>query len=416
MAGIALIVFGGTGDLTQRKLYPSLYHLAQRGRLPKGFSLYGVSRKTLTDKEFRRNIERDIRAFAHGKIDEKAVARVTGAAHYLSADLNHREGYERLEARLKPGTLRLFYLALPPRLFTPIVEHLDRCGMARALGAARSRVIVEKPFGYDYASGKKLERVLSAAFDEPQIFRIDHYLGKQAVQDLLAYRRGHPAFERSLDAGHVAAIRIDALEPGGLEMRGPYYDGAGSIRDMTQNHLLQLLAFMTMKLPRTSSAATIQSARAKVLKAVRPFRNRVDLLIGQYRGYHSEPGVDKDSRTDTYSSLVFEVNDARWKGVPILVRTGKRLTRKLTAVTIEYKPKQGKRHVFQLDPHPHVANEMGDYERLLLAAFDGERELFVSAAEVLNSWKAVDPFLKAAKRTKPILYRKGSLGPKGKTA
>ncbi|OGL66446.1 hypothetical protein A2856_02015 [Candidatus Uhrbacteria bacterium RIFCSPHIGHO2_01_FULL_63_20] len=413
MTGVSLVVFGATGDLTQRKLYPSLYQLAKRGLLPKRFSLYGVSRKKLTDKDFQKNIERDIRSFANGPIDVRALKKVTTKARYLAGDLNHHEAYDQLKARLKDD-LRLFYLALPPRLFDPIVKHLDRSGMASNMGAGRSRVIVEKPFGYDYSSGKRLERVLRSSFDEPQIFRIDHYLGKQAVQDLLAYRRGHPAFEQTLDARSVRAIRVDALEPGGLEARGPYYDGAGSIRDMTQNHLLQLVAFMTMKLPKSGSAKDIQSARANVLKSVRPFRNKVDLVIGQYRGYHAEPGVEKDSKTDTYSSLVFEVDDPRWRGVPISVRTGKRLTRKLTCVTVQYK--DGARRVFQIDPHPGQGRGMGDYERLLLAAFDGDRSLFVSAAEVLNSWKAVDPFLKKAARMKPIPYRRGSSGPRKKAA
>lgn len=409
MAGVSLVVFGATGDLTQRKLYPSLYHLAKRGVLPKGFSLYGVSRKKLTDAEFRRNIERDIRSFAHGKIDTAALKRVTGSAHYLAGDLNHETAYDTLKGLLM-GDLRLFYLALPPRLFEQIVKHLDRCGMAHAMGARRSRVIVEKPFGYDYASGRKLERELSGSFDESQIYRIDHYLGKRPVQDLLAFRRAHKPFEDSLNARRVSAICVDALEPGGLEMRGPYYDGAGSIRDMTQNHLLQLVAFMTMRLPAGPSAKAIRAARARVLGKVRPFRNKVRLVTGQYRGYHKEPGVAKDSKTDTYSSVVFEVNNPRWKGVPIFVRTGKRLKRKWTAVTVAYKA--GGNTVLQLDPHPGAGKAMGDYERLLLAAFDGDQSLFVGAKEVLNSWKAVDPFLKAAVRRTPMPYKRGSLGPK----
>jgi glucose-6-phosphate 1-dehydrogenase len=230
------------------------------------------------------------------------------------------------------------------------------------------------------------------------------------VQDLLAFRRSHQPFEDSLDAKSVGAIRVDALEPGGLEARGPYYDGAGSIRDMTQNHLLQLVAFLTMDLPKTDSAEAVQAARAKVLGKVRPFNGYVNLTIGQYRGYHDEPGVEKGSKTDTYSSLIFEVDTPRWKGVPIFVRTGKRLSHKLTAVTVEYK-RDGST-LLQLDPHPTIGKGMGDYERLLLAAFDGDRSLFVSSAEVLNSWKAVDPFLKAAKRMKPVTYAQGSLGPK----
>ncbi len=442
-ADTALIVFGATGDLTQRKLYPSLYHLAKRGLLPKSFSLYGVSRKELNDADFRSNIERDIRMFAHGEIDQAAVDMVTSHAHYLSADLNHREGYERLNARLKPSTLRLFYLALPPRLFAPIVENIKTCGLGKALGASKSRVIVEKPFGYDFATAKKLEHIVSSAFDEKQIFRIDHYLGKESVQNLLTFRAKNSVFEDSLNRNAVASIHIDALESVGLEDRGAYYDGAGSIRDMVQNHLLQLVAFLTMDLPAKMTAEAEQSARAKLLATVRPHTSKGAIVLGQYAGYKSEPNVNPKSTTDTYSSLTFTINNPRWRGVPVFIRTGKHLKEKLTNVTVLFKPVRGEapnRLSFRLDPHPEISlvlnvvqpgftkktdpaimhysrsthytePPIGDYERLLLAIMDGDHSLFVSAAEVLSSWKAVDPFLKKAKTMKPKVYSKGSLAP-----
>lgn len=443
---IALAVFGATGDLTQRKLYPSLYKLAKRGMLPPEVALFGLSRKRLSDEEFRANIERDIRAHVKGDLDEAALARITQAAHYLPADLNGPEGYEELERRvremerrLRAKVTRLYYLALPPSVFAPIARNIRACKLGKG---ARSRVIVEKPFGYDLKTARALETLVSAAFHEEQIFRIDHYLGKEAVQNLLTFRAKNPLFESAWDARHVAAIHVDAIESVGLEARGQYYDGAGSLRDMTQNHLLQLVAFLMMDLPARADADALRAARAKLLASVRPLRGK-PFVVGQYRGYHDEPGVKKGSRTDTYSSASFEVANARWKGVPIRVRTGKRLKEKFTGITVTFKAAPGaspNRLFFELDPRPAITLALnvarpgfrvetdlsdmhycrgdrykeppiGDYERLLLAVMDGDRSLFVGAAEVLNSWKAIDPIVRAAARKKPVAYDQGSAGP-----
>lgn len=444
---VAFAVFGATGDLTQRKLYPSIYKLAKRGLLPKDFALFGISRKELSDEEFRSNVERDIRARVSGDVDESLLAQITAHAHYIAADLNEATGYMQLEdqvrameKRLKRPVTRLYYLALPPSVFAPIAKNMRACGLGRG---ARSRVIVEKPFGYDYKTAKLLETMVSAAFDEDQIFRIDHYLGKESVQNLLTFRAQNAVFEPSWNAKHVSSIHIDALETVGLEGRGQYYDGAGSLRDMTQNHLLQLVAFMMMDMPKTMSAADIRHARAQVLKRVRPFGGKLQLTVGQYQGYHDEPDVKKGSKTDTYSLSVFEVNSPRWKGVPVYVRTGKRMQEKFTGITVTF-ASEGKtepnRLFFELDPRPAITLAMniarpgfgtdtdvsdmhycrgekykeppiGDYERLILAVIDDDRSLFVSAEEVLYSWKAVDPFIAKAARTKPVVYPQETNGP-----
>jgi glucose-6-phosphate 1-dehydrogenase len=447
----ALIVFGATGDLTQRKIYPALYQLAARGLLPERFFLFGLAREDLTAEQYEATVREDVTRALGAAVSEAVLDRLLSGARYLSSDLSERAGYERLEAliqdeekRLGQAVQRLFYLALPPSLFAQVVRSVESCRMGKALCSVNrvlSRVIVEKPFGYDYASAAELETTLGEAFHERQIYRMDHYLGKEAVQNILAFRGANALFDHVWNREHVAAIHLSALEDIGLERRGPYYDRAGALRDMVQNHLLELLAFMTMRPVTDAGKPEVEmAARAELMEALRPLGGRVELVTGQYAGYAGEPGVAAGSRTETYAALALEVDNDDWRGVPIMVRTGKRLASKETTVTVTFKAAGGgapNRLTVEIAPNQaltlcvnlvkpgftretdvvgmhycrgeHYADPaVGDYERLLLAAVDGDRSMFVSSREVLAGWRAVDPFVRAAASANPTLYEEAA--------
>ncbi|MBI2551177.1 glucose-6-phosphate dehydrogenase [Candidatus Uhrbacteria bacterium] len=439
---IAFIVCGATGDLTQRKIYPSLYKLARQSLLPKEFFLYGIARRPLSDEAFAQNIERDVRAAVGEELDSVVLGFLTARARYISADLNDAHGYETLDREIRGHESaigqrieRLHYLALPPLIFAAVVGHLKPDD--------HSRIIIEKPFGFDVKTAEALEKLVRVSFQESQIYRIDHYLGKEAIQNILTFRRKNPIFESVWSAQGVAAVHIDAFETVGMEGRGAYYDEAGALRDMVQNHLLQLVAFLAMETPEDASSSAEQAARARLLGAIRPFQGSVSLVRGAYEGFASEPGVKPDSSTETYASMVLEIGTDRWKGVPIFIRTGKRAHKKHTCATVTFRAPEGvmpNRLTFEIDPRPSITLSMnvvqpgftrdttsaamhfcrnehfsapavGDYERLLLAAMKGDQSLFVSKQEIRASWLAIDPFLREASTTPPERYAQTSSGP-----
>lgn len=457
----AFIVFGATGDLTQRKLYPALYELARRDLLPPKFYLYGIAREERTDDMFRKQVRSAIKEYVKGDLEEKALGRLLKHVTYISADLKAREGYQKLEnsvkkreLSLKKGIQRLFYLALPPGIFPYVAKSVESCHIGKALctrDKILSRIIVEKPFGSDFASAKKLDVRMRKAFNEEQIYRIDHYLGKEAFQNVMTFRFGNQLFDHSWDNTNIESIQIHALETVGLEKRFSYYDSAGALRDMVQSHLLQFLSILTMDEPASLEAKSIHKEKQRVLEAVRPFGGKAKIVRGQYAGYTSSKNISKSSKTETFASLALEVNLPRWRGVPIILRTGKKLGQKETSATIVFKqPKLGflhdKRHPLvpnmlhlQISPAPSISMRInvhspgvnmgadeanmhycrgerfkeppiGDYERLLIEVMKGDQTLFTSSKEVLAQWKIVEPFLK--KSTKPVSYKKGSLGPK----
>lgn len=459
----AFVVFGATGDLTQNKLYPALYHLSKHKMLPSKFYLYGLAREEMTNAEFKKQIEDDMKFHLGDDLDLAAVKRLVKNARYLKTDLNKREGYDKLEELIKAdevkighSIMRIFYLALPPSLFGQVVSNVQTCRLGKVLctrESVLSRVIVEKPFGYNLASAKKLDKILSSAFREPQIYRIDHYLGKESFQNIFAFRFANPYFEGLWNNKHVSEIQINALETVGTEGRFAYYEGAGVLRDMVQSHLMQLLAAVTMDAPKSFTTAEIRKAKEKVIAVVRPFGGKVEMTRGQYRGYKKEKGVNPKSDTETSVSIKLEINNPRWKGIPIYIRTGKKLQRKETSVVVGFKrgssifeEATGSAPVkdqvsLMLSPSPSItmgmnvqapgfelkttrANlhycrgnqllkpEVGDYERLILDVIFGKQMLFTSSKEVLDSWKAMEPFLKASKKTKTKPYKPGSLGPK----
>lgn len=459
----ALIVFGATGDLTQNKLYPALYELARRDLLPEVFYLYGLARQSMSKSEFKADILTALHQYAGKGLDMKAMRRMLKNLQYIPADLNDRGAYDSLEnlikaeeKRLGHGILRVFYLALPPRLFENVISNVETCRLGKALCTiekVRSHVIVEKPFGYDLKTARALDRKVKQVFDERQVYRIDHYLGKEALQNIFTFRFSNRFFDDHLNAEHVESIQINALETLGLEGRYSYYDGAGAIRDMVQSHLLQLLAYVAMDEPTELTAEAVHRAKERLLRAVRLWPKGKAMVRGQYRGYRSEPNISRGSATETYVALKFEINNPRWRGVPIYMRTGKEMARKDTSVVITFKNKRppvflhkgatSAKNRLSLHIAPAAALSMhvnvnrpgiedaidvatmhycrgehstippvGDYERLLLDVFHADQTLVASAEEVLQSWRIVQPILDRARREKLFFYKRGVSGPK----
>lgn len=457
----AFVVFGATGDLTQNKLYPALYELALRNGLPKKFYIYGISREKISDEKFRREIKKSITGHAK-PLDEKALKRLLAKVKYIPADLQERAGYDELEASIQReeakighAILRVFYLALPPSVFPYVAKNVEACRMGKHLCTKErilSRIIVEKPFGKDLKSAKKLEKRIREVFKEEQIYRIDHYLGKEAFQNIMMFRFGNQFFEEHWNRRHISRIQINALETVGTEGRFAYYDRAGATQDMVQNHLMQFLAYLTMDEPKALTAKELRRVKAGVLRHVRAYGGRVHQVRGQYRGYRSEKGVKRGSATETFVATKLEINSPRWKGVPIYLRTGKVLDRKETSAMIEFKhraccflahekhPLQPNTVEFQLAPTSAVSMRVnvhkpgvdmgadeanmhycrderygntppvGDYARLLIEVIRGDQLLFTGAEEIFSGWRVADRM--AASRSKLHFYAKGSAGPK----
>lgn len=452
---VAFIVFGATGDLTQNKLYPALYELAKRKMLPKTFFLYGISREKMTAAKYKQGIKQDLKMYAGRNLDRDAVDLLLKKVHYLPANLHEPEGYHQLEkfisreeAKLKKAVQRIFYLALPTSLFEEVIAHVKTCKAGKdicTMQNVKSRIVLEKPFGHDFQSAKKLDKAVSALFDNEQIYRIDHYLGKRSFQTMFALRFANQFFEEHWDNKHIESIQINALETVGTEGRFSYYDSAGALKDMVQSHLLQFVAYLMMDRPKNFSAKELRNKKAELLKKVKPHKSSNNIIHGQYRGYRSEKGVKKGTMTETFVACKFQIDSPRWKGVPIYIRTGKNLSRKETSAIITYKSDSQEvvdRNMLsiQIAPNPGIAlrlnldkqgfqfetepasmhycrfeqnddRSIGDYERLLLDVMAGDQQLFTGSQEVLASWKAIDPFVKKIKKTNPVSYMKGSDGP-----
>lgn len=457
----AFIVFGATGDLAGRKLYPALYELARRGLLPRTFIIYGMARRPLNDRQFGTKVRDAVRAVARGPIDRKALSALVRCARYFPGDLNDPATFTRLEEEIKKeerrlghGILRTFYLALPPSLFDIVVSNVDACRLGKDMctkEGVRSRVIIEKPFGSDLASAMDLERRIARTFDERQVYRIDHYLGKESLQNISTFRFANRFFEEQWNARNIAEIQISAFETVGLEGRTAYYDHAGALRDMVQSHLLQFLAHLTYDEPSSLTAEHIHAAKERLLSRVR-VAGGLAIIRGRYRGYLEEPGIPSRSRTETYVAVKLGIDSARWRGVPIYIRTGKRMARKETSAVVSFRrrtPPQfaglhegaaPNRLSLQIAPSPSITLQMnvdrpgfdtgtevatmqycrderfdvppvGDYEYLLVDVMQGDRTLFTSAKEVVESWKVVEPLLSRAGNDRLYAYDPGSDGP-----
>jgi glucose-6-phosphate 1-dehydrogenase len=353
-----MVLFGASGDLTKRLLMPALYNLACDGLLPKRFALVGVAHDGLTTDAFRHRMSHDIREFStRRRFDDEVWADLERRLHYVTGQFDDAATFARLgqaleglDAEWETGGNVLFYLAVPPPLFGPIADQLGRGGQAASERGWR-RLVVEKPFGRDLASAQALSRQLLAHWREDQIYRIDHYLGKETVQNLLAFRFSNGMFEPLWSRHHIDHIQLTVAESVGVEGRGRYYEGAGALRDVIQNHMFQMLAYLCMEPPASLRPEAIRNEKAKVLDAVRllrPGEVRASTVRGQYgpgrrangpaiRGYRDEPHVDGASRTETFAALKLFIDNWRWEGVPIYLRSGKALWRRGTEILVQFK-------------------------------------------------------------------------------
>jgi glucose-6-phosphate 1-dehydrogenase len=353
----ALVIFGATGDLTKRKLLPSLYNLRANRLLPHDFAMVGMARKACDDESFRELMTKDIGEFATGGVDEGLWGDFRQRLHCVSGDTDDPATYRRLGDRLAEldrehhtGGNVLFYLATPPDAFGPIVKRLGEAGLAREGEGRWRRVIVEKPFGHDSDSARALNDELRSVLHEHQIFRIDHYLGKETVQNILVFRFANGIFEPIWNRRYIDSVQITVSEDIGIEGRGAYYETSGVLRDIVQNHIFQLLALVAMEPPSTLDAEAVRNERTKVLDAI-PVMTPEEILGAAVRGqygegyvggkkvpaYRQEPNVSPTSKIDTFAALRLDVENWRWAGVPFYVRSGKRLARRDTRIVIQFR-------------------------------------------------------------------------------
>ena len=367
-----LVIFGASGDLTRRKLLPAVYHLSRGQRLPARFSVIGVARTAQSDEEFRAQFRDSLREFAGVDAGADDVARsLESRLSYIAGEFDDPGVYATLSSRLQELDVEgaLFYLAVPPSVYALVAERLGAAGLSKpAADDGWRRLIVEKPFGVDLQSARALNGILHQHFDEEQIFRIDHYLGKETVQNLLVFRFANGMFEPIWNRRYIDHVQITAAETVGVERRASYYESAGALRDMVQNHLMQLLALVAMEPPSAFTAASVRDRKMYALVAVQPLRaESIDNCVvrAQYAagwvggdevpGYRDEPGVSRTSTTETFAALELELDSWRWAGVPFYIRTGKRLAKRTTEIAIQFK--RPPMEIFRrVSPTPVAAN------------------------------------------------------------
>jgi glucose-6-phosphate 1-dehydrogenase len=351
----AIVIFGANGDLTKRKLLPALYRLAYDRRLPAGFAVIGSSRTPLSDQQFREKMRESVKEFSEDtRFDAGVWDPFAEGLFYVAGDMGDENLYQRLAAKLeeveaarRTGGNVLFYLSTQPAYYATGAAGLGAAGLGR--GRGWRRLIVEKPFGHDLASARELSDALHKVFQESDVYRIDHYLGKETVQNILAFRFGNGIFEPLWNRRYVNHVQITAAESIGVEGRGAYYEGVGALADMIQNHLLQVMATIAMEPSASFRATSVRDERSKLLRSIRPMKPEEALthtVAGQYGGariggadvpgFREEPGVKPDSQTDTYAAATFFVDNWRWAGVPFYVRTGKRLPKRVTEIAIQF--------------------------------------------------------------------------------
>jgi glucose-6-phosphate 1-dehydrogenase len=435
----AIVVFGASGDLAKRKVFPALYALACEGLLPASCTVIGNSRKDWDDHAFRAHVRDSIASFSRTPLDEAVWAAFAPSLSFVGGSADDPATMARLRARLEEADAdgceggRLFYLAVAPQMFPVIVRGLGEI----EANTPRARLVVEKPFGDSLASARELTQQIHEVFRESQVFRIDHYLGKETVQNITVLRFGNAVFERLWNRDVIDHLQLTVAETIGVEGRAGYYDGTGALRDLLQNHMLQVLSFLAMEPPRSLEAEAFRDEKVKLLRAIPPLEPD-DVVRGQYEGYRDEDGVDPDSTTETYVAAKLRIENWRWQGVPVFLRHGKKLPRRCTEITVVFRrapdylfrelgmdhvppdhltirvqPGEGISLAFQakvpgpgyelqtvrmdFDYEESFKHEPAEaYERLLHDAMGGDHTLFTREDDVERSWEIVEPVLERA--------------------
>jgi glucose-6-phosphate 1-dehydrogenase len=457
----SIIIFGASGDLTQRKLIPSLFNLFRKGRLPKQFRIVGYGNTDFSDEQFRTHIESGMDQFGSAEYKNEDWNTFAGNISYLQGRYTDLADFKKLGGFLKDWEInsgnRIYYMATPPGVFPNIIDLLGLTDQLTEYKGWR-RVVIEKPFGTDLDTARSLNEQIHKTLNEKQIYRIDHYLGKETVQNILVTRFANTIFEPLWNRTYIDHVEITVAEKVGVEHRGRFYDNVGVMRDMFQNHLLQLVSLVAMEPPASFEATSLRNEKVKVLSSIRPM-NEAQVarrsVRAQYKGYRQEKGVDPESMTPTYAAVKLKIDNWRWQGVPFYLRSGKGLKEKLTQITIEFKkpphllfpnqkdkltpnmlvlylqPDEGVHWRFEakvpdtiadtrsVDMEFHYADSFGKtaipeaYERLLLDTITGDASLFTRADEVETAWGLIDPIIQAwsANEQKIAAYEKGTWGP-----
>lgn len=432
----ALVLFGITGDLAHRKIFPALHELVRKGRL--NVPVIGVAKSSLTRDQLVERARDGIKRF--GKLDEEAFLKLVSLFRYVSGDYREATTFDNLRRSLGEAKRPLHFLAIPPAMFAVVVQGLDQCGAAED-----ASIVVEKPFGRDLASSRELDAVLLSVFDEDRVFRIDHYLGKEAVQNVLYFRFANSFLEPLWNRGGIARVQITMAEKIGVEGRGRFYEEVGALRDVVQNHLMQVLAYVAMDPPPRHGPLETRQQVAQLLRAVRPL-DPAHLVRGQYAGYRGEPGVAPQSPVETFAALELRIDSWRWDGVPFLIRTGKRMPVSATEVIVELRhppafpfgdaatgrpnyvrfrlgpevviglgarAKKAGEHMVgeavELCVRHQTPEEMDAYQRLLGDALHGDGTLFAGKDAIDASWRLLQPVLEV--ETPIFSYEQGTWGP-----